>query len=419
MNLARKRVFFLIDLLILSLIILLTVSFFSPVSEPYLKQAVYVISFLIFIYTFDGYEVNRENEHNLLYTAILITIFSFAFSTLVNYVIFFKTLGRKVSLLAGGFTFFYLLIRYSVLLRFFSNIKKNIYVFGNAEKIGLIPGKIEKVNSVSDIKSLDYYDLIIIDNDIALTESDLRNLIALKLKGYKVLDLIDFHEYFLRKIPVKLIKDCKYFFNMGVYRHYDHFFKKLYIFGKRLLDIVASVLILILTCPIMVLTAIAIKLESEGGAIFKQVRTGLNGKPFVLYKFRSMRKDAEKDGAKWASENDSRVTKVGKFIRKTRIDELPQLFNVLKGDMSLIGPRPERPEFDQKLEREIPYYSLRYLVKPGLTGWAQVNYPYGASVEDAEQKLTYDLYYVKNASFLLDIEIALKTIKVIFFAKGR
>ncbi len=419
MNLARKRVFFLIDLLILGLIIFFTVRLFSPVSEPYLKQIIYVASFLIFIYTFDGYEVNRDDEHNLLYTAILITIFSFAFSTLVNYVIFFKTLGRKVSLLAGGATFLYLLIRYSALLKFFSNIRKNIYVFGNEKKIGLIPGNVIRVHSVSDIKALDYYDLIIIDNDITLTESDFRDLITLKLKGYKVLDLIDFYEYFLRKIPVKLIKDCKYFFNMDVYRHYDHFFKKLYFFGKRLLDITASILILVLTCPIMVLTAIAIKLESEGGAIFKQVRTGLNGKPFVLYKFRSMRKDAEKDGAKWASENDNRVTKVGKFIRKTRIDELPQLFNVLKGDMSLIGPRPERPEFDEKLEKEIPYYSLRYLVKPGLTGWAQVNYPYGASVEDAEQKLTYDLYYVKNSSFLLDIEIALKTIKVIFFARGR
>ena len=159
---------------------------------------------------------------------------------------------------------------------------------------------------------------------------------------------------------------------------------------------------------------------SDSGSIFySQVRTGLNGKKFKVHKFRSMRSDAEKMGIQWAQEKDPRITRSGRFLRMTRIDELPQLWNVLKGEMSLVGPRPERPEFDSQLRQEIPYYDLRYLVKPGITGWAQVCYPYGASVEDAYQKVAYDLYYIKNYSVLLDAVIALKTLRVVVLGKGR
>ncbi len=169
----------------------------------------------------------------------------------------------------------------------------------------------------------------------------------------------------------------------------------------------------------MVLTMVAIKLDSPGPVFYSQVRTGLYGKPFRVYKFRSMYQDAEKRGAQWACQYDPRITKVGYWLRVLRIDELPQIFNVLRGDMSLIGPRPERPEFDIKLKEEIPYYELRYLVKPGITGWAQVLYPYGASVEDAYEKLAYDLYYIKNYSLWLDIAIAFKTVRVVLLGKGR
>lgn len=163
----------------------------------------------------------------------------------------------------------------------------------------------------------------------------------------------------------------------------------------------------------------AIKLDSPGPVIFKQKRVGENEKIFVLYKFRTMRNDAEKgSGAVWAKKNDPRVTRIGKFLRKTRLDELPQLFNVLKGDMSFVGPRPERPEFVEKLKEIIPYYSERHFVKPGVTGWAQVRYPYGASVEDAVEKLRYDLFYIKNLSMFLDLYIVFETFKVVLFGRG-
>jgi lipopolysaccharide/colanic/teichoic acid biosynthesis glycosyltransferase len=152
---------------------------------------------------------------------------------------------------------------------------------------------------------------------------------------------------------------------------------------------------------------------------YKQERIGKDGKPFNIIKFRSMRPDAEKDGAKWASKNDNRVTSVGAFIRKYRIDELPQLLNVVKGEMSFIGPRPERPEFVAKLIEEVPYYAERHNVKPGLAGWAQLNYPYGASVKDSLEKLKFDLYYVKHQSLLLDILILIRTVEVVLFGKGR
>ena len=177
---------------------------------------------------------------------------------------------------------------------------------------------------------------------------------------------------------------------------------------------------LILTLPIAIITAVLIKLESPGAVFYQQERVGKNGKPFRVIKFRSMRADAEKDGqAIWAQTNDARVTRVGGVIRKIRVDEIPQFWNIIKGEMSFVGPRPERPVFVEQLAEEIPFYEQRHLVAPGLTGWAQVNYPYGASVEDAKQKLQYDLYYIKNQSLLLDALIVSETIKTILFGRGR
>jgi len=164
---------------------------------------------------------------------------------------------------------------------------------------------------------------------------------------------------------------------------------------------------------------LAVVIESRGGALFKQARVGKSGRSFTIYKFRSMRSDAEKDGAQWAVTNDARVTRVGKFIRTSRLDELPQLFNVIRGDMSFIGPGPERAEFNQNLEKQIPFYNVRHLVRPGITGWAQVLFPYGASVEDAKEKLQLELYYIKNYSPLLDLMIILKTVSVVLLGRGR
>jgi sugar transferase (PEP-CTERM system associated) len=188
----------------------------------------------------------------------------------------------------------------------------------------------------------------------------------------------------------------------------------------RVLDLLAASILLLVTAPLMLLTALAIWAEAgfHGSVLYAQARVGLEGQPFTLYKFRSMSEDAEKDGARWAQENDPRVTRVGRLIRATRIDELPQLFNVLSGKMSFVGPRPERPEFIDQLASKIPYYRERHCVKPGITGWAQLCYPYGASEHDALEKLQYDLYYVKNKSVLFDLMILLQTAEVVLWRKG-
>lgn len=189
--------------------------------------------------------------------------------------------------------------------------------------------------------------------------------------------------------------------------------------GKRLFDIVASLIVLVIGLPLALIAALAVKLDSKGPVLYRQPRVGLFGEPYNILKIRSMRTDAEAAGkAVWAAENDPRITRVGHIIRKLRIDELPQLWCVLKGEMSFVGPRPERPSFVDELERQLPYYAERHMVKPGLTGWAQINYPYGASVEDARVKLEYDLYYAKNYSPFLDLLILLQTVRVVLWPEG-
>jgi len=189
--------------------------------------------------------------------------------------------------------------------------------------------------------------------------------------------------------------------------------------GKRVFDILASLLVLVIGLPLMLIAAVAVKLDSKGPVFYRQSRVGMFGEPYDILKIRSMRTDAEAAGkAVWASENDPRITRVGGVIRKLRIDELPQLWCVLKGDMSFVGPRPERPSFVEELEQQLPFYAERHMVKPGLTGWAQINYPYGASVEDARVKLEYDLYYAKNYSPFLDLLILLQTVRVVLWPDG-
>jgi exopolysaccharide biosynthesis polyprenyl glycosylphosphotransferase len=188
---------------------------------------------------------------------------------------------------------------------------------------------------------------------------------------------------------------------------------------KRLADLAGAALIALAAAPAVPFIALAVRRSGPGPIFFEQVRMGRFGRPFRLYKFRTMVADAEKHGAQWSTKGDARVTRVGKFLRHTHLDELPQLWNILRGEMSFIGPRPERPEFVRQLERDIPYYELRHLVKPGITGWAQINYRYGASVEDARRKLELDLYYIKNQSAFTEIKVALKTVLMVFRGEGR
>ncbi len=261
-----------------------------------------------------------------------------------------------------------------------------------------------------------YWSGILIDDlNNHILEQIVPDLMKMRLRGIAIYSLADFCEQVWYKIPPAYIKDDWVAFSSGFSILHHPVNAKL----KQILDIAISFCLLVLTLPLIIIVAIAIQLDSPGSILYSQIRTGLNGKKFRVYKFRSMKKDAEKMGLQWAQKKDPRITRVGYFLRATRIDELPQLWNVIKGEMSLIGPRPERPEFDLDLRQEIPYYDLRYLVKPGITGWAQVCYPYGASVEDAYQKLAYDLYYIKNYSLGLDLVIALKTLRVIILGKGR
>ncbi len=241
----------------------------------------------------------------------------------------------------------------------------------------------------------------------------MRELLDCKLSGVNVLDLASYFERALGQIRLDSLKAGWLIFGEGFRQGWSR------TLIKRLFDLLAALTLLLLTFPVMLITALLIVLEDGFPIFYRQERVGLNGRLFNVVKFRSMRRDAEGDGKpRWATANDDRTTRVGRIIRKLRIDELPQLFSVLNGDMSLVGPRPERPYFVDQLTRDIPFYAVRHSVKPGVTGWAQVSYPYGASVDDSMQKLQYDLYYVKNHTLFLDIVVLFETVGVVLTGKG-
>jgi sugar transferase (PEP-CTERM system associated) len=241
----------------------------------------------------------------------------------------------------------------------------------------------------------------------------LKQLLECRISGVPVLDLAAFYEREYGQVPVESLKSSWLIYGHGFAQ------SPVRTFVKRTFDVICSILLLVATAPVMLVAALAIYLDSGRPIFYSQLRVGRGGRPFKCIKFRSMRIDAEPDGvARWAVAGDKRVTRVGRVLRVARIDELPQLINVLRGEMSLVGPRPERPEFVTDLARKIPFYDVRHSVKPGITGWAQVRYTYGASVEDATRKLQYDLYYVKNHSLFLDLMILLESVRVVITGEG-
>lgn len=257
-------------------------------------------------------------------------------------------------------------------------------------------------------------DRVIVALDEKRGKLPVRELMDLRLRGIEIEESTSFFERVSGRISVESMLPSWLIFSEG--------FKTspLRSVLKRTVDLISSTVILVLHSPLLLLTAVAIKIDSRGPVLYRQDRLGRNGKPFEMLKFRSMRDDAEtRSGPMWALEDDPRVTRVGRVIRKLRIDELPQLFNVLRGEMSFVGPRPERLHFVKQLELNIPYYGLRMTARPGITGWAQVEYGYGGSEEDALEKLKYDLYYIKNGNLLFDLWIVLKTIKVVVLRRGR
>ena len=255
-------------------------------------------------------------------------------------------------------------------------------------------------------------------NEIIIATDDRRGLpvhplLGCKARGITITDFLSFCERESGRVDLEALQPSWLIYSDGFRMSWTARAV------KRTFDVMVSAAMLVLTLPLLLLTALAIKLEDGGPAFYSQERVGLLGKRFTLFKFRSMRVDAEdRSGPQWAEKQDARITRVGAFIRKVRIDELPQLINVLRGDMSFIGPRPERPYFVEQLSRHVPFYGERHAVKPGITGWAQIMYPYGASLQDARQKLSYDLYYVKNHTLLLDLIVLIQTVRVILFPDG-
>lgn len=257
--------------------------------------------------------------------------------------------------------------------------------------------------------------IIAINNSDTITPYLYNELTHLIERGFTIREYTQVFEEITKRVPVQFVgKDFYKYFPFSRSNQ-----NKLYMFYHRLMDIVCSIIGMIIGVALLPLVLIGNVFGNKGSLLYTQTRIGKNGKPFKIYKFRTMVKDAEKDGMKWADKNDSRVTKFGRFLRRTRLDEIPQFINVLKGDMSIIGPRPERPFFVKELSKVIPFYETRHTIKPGLSGWAQVNCRYGASVEESLVKLQYDLYYIKHRSFFLDVNIMVKTLSTMVYYRGQ
>jgi sugar transferase (PEP-CTERM system associated) len=267
-------------------------------------------------------------------------------------------------------------------------------------------------SQIPEITNTNKIERIVVALDDRRGKTPINELLNCKLEGVKITSGIEFFEELTGKILVNNVNPDWLIYSEGFQKG------KITILAKRLLDFSVSLAGMILSLPIAAISGLIIKLESPGPVLYSQERVGEGGKTFWIYKFRSMCCEAECNGPVWAEENDQRISRFGHFMRKTRIDEIPQLWNILKGEMSFVGPRPERPYFVEQLKKKLPYYSLRHNVKPGLSGWAQISYPYGASEEDALRKLEYDLYYIKNLCFRMDVLIAFQTIKIILFQKG-
>jgi exopolysaccharide biosynthesis polyprenyl glycosylphosphotransferase len=390
------------------------------------------------LYVFGAYEINAEISRFELFLRTLAAIIC-GFGVFVGFIYLSRTeisglLGRGVFLTSFGaflaFAFF-LRILFGLRLQYLRESRWTWLAFGDLPIIERLAQDARKNSSLGQLETIlveepddfrlilnrlhEPWEGVIIATKMTLPEDVSTAFLNRRLNGLQVVSLTHIYEHFWGKLPVHFLEKQWLLTTEGFSITHNPVGLRV----KRLMDIGLSLLLLLISWPILLLTVISIKMDSPGPVFFRQIRTGKNGKEFSIIKFRSMTIDAEKNGAQWAQKNDLRVTRVGRWIRLTRIDELPQIFNVLAGDMSFIGPRPERPEFNDKLEKQIPYYQLRHLLRPGITGWAQVMYPYGASVEDAIEKLQYELYYIKNYTVSLDLLIVLKTIKIVLFGKGR
>jgi sugar transferase (PEP-CTERM system associated) len=391
----------------------------------------------------------RENYRGVLRRLLVSVAIGFFIVTLINP--FYGQHALKIELLALSALFSLIIasaFRYFTLqVDFFGFSKRVVLVLGAGDRASIIekrmrrdvdrqgfymhgfvimPGDTEtgivNENRIELEGSLVNYalehgiDEIVVASDERRDNLPVDELFACKIRGVEITEILDFIERETGQIAVNLIYPSWVIYSNG-FASGNHLRNTLdWVFNAGIALVLIS-----LTWPVMLITAMLIKLDEgmKAPIFYLQERVGLDGQAFNIYKFRSMRIDAEKDGAQMASENDDRTTKIGKFIRKYRVDELPQILNVFRGDMGFVGPRPERPEFVQQLIKNLPYYNERHNVKPGLTGWAQLKYPYGSTEEDSLEKLKYDLYYIKHRSFMLDLLILIRTVEIVLFGKGR
>ncbi len=423
-NRAKTLLLLLVDIGILFLSLTIVISLrHGNLSEHYRLFSL-IFPFWILMYFIEGlYTLRTYNPANLSISVLRGTVLSIIVSFIFIYL--FPIQGDEVTpktnlILTGLFALVLIYGWRTSFFKFFSGDRRlrETVLIGSPETLQMVTEEIErkphlgyKIIATSGEIPLETK-LIAIERNFANTE--LYQKIFSMLGSVEVMDLAAFAEKISGKIPIKAIDEAWFIEYCG------HQESRSYDFLKLVIDKSVAILMLILLIPVA-LILIPILLVFHGRPIvFKQIRTGQNNKPFKLYKLRSMVVDAEKNGAQWAKPGDARVTKIGKFLRKTRLDELPQLINIIRGEMSLVGPRPERPEMIEKqLAPNIPFYNLRHLVKPGVTGWAQVTFRYGFSQEDSKEKLQYDLFYVKNRSIWLDILVVLKTIKTIITGAGQ
>ncbi|MBO8206822.1 exopolysaccharide biosynthesis polyprenyl glycosylphosphotransferase [Prochlorococcus marinus XMU1406] len=377
-------------------------------------------------YIFGRYDFIKESILRRILIHIVLLTFCFAFYNIsINYSSNFSEISliRKFTITFTIYVSFCFLITNFLNQYFHKYIfkKNNFFFIGNEEKAKLVIKEFKNQSSnyiikpINEIMKIDKKNVngIIVDNPEEVVKEITKKLIFFQNIGIEVITTLNWCEMYLQRIPSFAITNSDII--KGLFKTE---FQSIEMRIKRLGDILLALILLIITFPIILTSMILIFLDDRGPIFYTQKRVGKNEKIFSIIKLRSMRVDAERKGPQWAKEKDLRITKIGTLLRKLRFDELPQLISVIKGEMSLIGPRPERPSIDKELKKSIPHYSLRYSIRPGLSGWAQVNYPYGASIKDSKNKLSYDLFYIKNRSFILDILILIKTIKLILNAKG-
>ncbi|MDP2715873.1 TIGR03013 family XrtA/PEP-CTERM system glycosyltransferase [Rheinheimera sp.] len=389
-----------------------------------IKRVVITLTFNAILLEFIVFQLFSFLHIGTVYLAIasgLAALFLSCFRALFHYHDITRISRRRILILGAG-------ERASIIeRRMRRNVdKRNFEIFGftpiEGDKNAGIPEhrltRFDYQNDLFQFVSENNIDQLVIACDERRNMLPVEHLFKCKTRGIDVIEILDFIERETGQIAVNLIYPSWVIYANGL--DLNQRFKTNLDYK---LNLILAVLMLAVTWPIMLITALLIYLEdgrSTGAPIFyRQLRVGFDGKPFYILKFRSMRHDAEKNGARWATTNDDRVTRVGRIIRKYRIDELPQLMNVLAGEMGFVGPRPERPEFVHQLVKDIPYYNQRHNVKPGLTGWAQLKYPYGSTAEDAQEKLKFDLYYIKHRSLFLDLMILIRTVEIVLFGKGR